>query len=46
MVEICPECGNEMKEELPPMSAMGERMWGRGLEEYYCDNPRCSRFGR
>ena len=46
MTETCSECGSELKEGLPPLSAMGERMWGRGLEKYYCDNPRCSRFGR
>ena len=46
MADTCPGCGSEMKNRGPPMSAMGEMMWGRELEEYYCDNPRCSRFGR
>lgn len=46
MKEICPECGAEMKKGNPPYSAMGEPMYGRMLETYYCDDPRCSRFGR
>ena len=45
-MEICPICGSEMKECNPPRSAMGEFMYGRGLEEYECTNERCSRFGR
>lgn len=44
MTDICPECGNELKEGNPPRSVMGELMYGRGLEEYYCDNPKCPRF--
>lgn len=44
--EKCYECGCEMKSNRSPYSAMGEPMFGRGLDGYYCDNPRCSRFGR
>lgn len=46
MVDVCPVCGEELEEDLPPLSAMGERMWGRGLEDKYCPNPKCPRFGR
>lgn len=46
MADTCPECGSEMKNGGPHLSAMGEPMYGRGLDEYYCDNPICPRFGR
>lgn len=45
MAITCPCCGHEMKEEDPPHSAMGEPMYGRYVENYYCDNTRCPRFG-
>jgi transcription elongation factor Elf1 len=41
----CSECGSEMEAEAP-LSAMGVRMYGRGVDDYVCQNPRCSRFGR
>ena len=41
MTETCPECGSEMKNGGPSLSSMGDPMYGRGLDEYYCDNPRC-----
>jgi hypothetical protein len=46
MTETCSECGNEMNNGGSPMSAMGESMYRRCLDEYYCDNPICPRFGR
>jgi len=45
MTEECPVCGGQMEEEAP-MSAMGEPMYGRGVEICKCTNPRCSRFGK
>lgn len=42
---VCPGCGQEMDAE-PPLSAMGERMHGRGVDDQICMNPRCRRFGR
>lgn len=44
MSEKCPYCGQEMEAEAP-LSAMGERMYGRGVDTYTCTNPRCPRFG-
>jgi len=41
----CPLCGHECEPEVP-YSAMGEPMYGRGVEDYICVNPRCERFGR
>ena len=40
----CPECGEEMESEAP-MSKMGERMSGRGVDDNTCMNPRCKYFG-
>lgn len=40
----CPSCGQEMESEAP-FSAMGERMYGRGVDDYVCMNPRCRKFG-
>lgn len=42
----CYKCGQEMEKDLPPLSAMGERMYGRGLEDEKCMNPRCEMFNR
>lgn len=42
----CSACGQEMRKKLPPLSNMGYRMYGRGLDDYECDNPRCKRFGK
>lgn len=42
----CVKCGQEMEKELPPLSAMGERMWNRGLEVEVCRNPRCEWYGQ
>lgn len=43
MSEKCPVCGDEMEEQVPNF-AMGEKMYGRGVETYVCTNPRCERF--
>lgn len=40
----CPECGSEM-EATAPISAMGERMNTRGIDDQECINPRCKYFG-
>jgi len=39
----CSSCGDEM-ESRAPRSKMGEPMYGRGVDEYHCTNPRCPRF--
>lgn len=45
MTKLCYKCGQPCKKGLPPMSAMGERMYGRGLDPDVCDNVRCEAFG-
>lgn len=41
----CSSCGSEM-EAVPPLSAMGYPMHGRGVDAHICWNPRCNKFGR
>jgi len=41
----CPICGQERESEAP-FSKMGEPMYGRGVDEEICMNPRCPHFGK
>ena len=41
----CPVGNYEMIPE-SPISKMGIRMSGRGVDNEICQNPRCERFGR
>jgi hypothetical protein len=42
----CSICGCEKKKRNPPLNVMAEYMYGKGLEEHVCDNPRCARYGK
>jgi hypothetical protein len=41
----CPHCGQE-KESGAPFLKMGEPMYGCGVDEEVCMNPRCPHFGK
>lgn len=44
-MSYCPHCGQE-RESKAPFSKMGEPVYGRGVDEEVCMNPRCSHFGK
>ena len=40
----CSGCGENLRAEAP-LSNMGNRMYGRGVDSYTCWNPRCRLYG-